>query len=263
MRIDYRPPRNLSNMSVSSGKQRSSGSSAGGSALFFVILAVIIFGGGFGTGWYFSQQSTKRAFRAAMEQKSLENSPKEERHPIPPPVPVTEPVSPAPSAQPAAAAPPAAPATAAAPAASQKPAPPPGLPLSFYENLPSGQKNTVLGSGINEKNKPAPPAAPPQQQPAAAAPPKPDAAPVAAPQKPAAATGGWLVQVAALSSKKEAEALKAKLVAKGYNASIMETHLNDKGTWYRVRIGRRMSKEAATDIASRIGGGAKALPDQE
>jgi len=43
----------------------------------------------------------------------------------------------------------------------------------------------------------------------------------------------------------------------------METHLNDKGTWYRVRIGRRMSKEAAQDIAVRIGGGAKALPDQE
>lgn len=257
MRIDYRPPRNLSNMSVSSAKQRSSGSSAGGSALFFVILAVIIFGGGFGTGWYFSQQSTKRAFRAAMEQKSLENSPKEERHPIPPPVAAVPPAAPV---QPAAPAPPAAPAAAATPAASQKPAPPPGLPLSFYENLPSGQKNTVLGSGINEKNKPAPPA----QQATGTAPPKPDAAPATTTQKPvAAATGGWLVQVAALSSQKEAEALKTKLAAKGYSASIMETHLNDKGTWYRVRIGRRMSKEAATDIASRIGGGAKALPDQD
>ena len=260
MRIDYRAPRNLSNMSVSSGKQRSSGSSPGNSAMLFVILAAIIFGGGFGTGWYFSQQSTKRAFRAAMEQKSLENSPKEERHPIPPPVATAPPAA---TLQPAAPVPTAAPASAAAaPAASQKPAPPPGLPLSFYENLPSGQKNTVLGSGINEKNKPTPPAAP-AQQPAGTAPPKPDATPATTAYKPAAATGGWLVQVAALSSQKEAEALKAKLVAKGYSASIMETHLNDKGTWYRVRIGRRMSKEAATDIASRIGSGAKALPDQD
>jgi len=103
-------------------------------------------------------------------------------------------------------------------------------------------------------------------QSAVAAAPKPAAETQATTDKsPAATTApvGWLVQVAAFSSQKDAENLKTKLAAKGYNASIMETHLNDKGTWYRVRIGRRMSKEAAQDIAVRIGGGAKALPDQE
>lgn len=258
MRIDYSPPRRSTTGASSTGKQRSPGNSSLRSAAVIAVLGSLVFSIGFGTGWYFSQQATKRAFRAAMEQNSLESSPRPE-HPVTPP--------PAPPVAAPIVAPPAAP-VAAAPGttqtAPQKPAAPPDPatpPLSFYEALPSGQKNTVLGSGINEKAKPAPvvpqPAAVPPK-PAEATAPSPQPAPVSA-----SATAGWVVQVAAFSSQKEAETLKAKLAAKGYTASVMETNLNDKGTWYRVRIGRHMTKEAATDIASRIGGGAKALPDQD
>lgn len=262
MRIDYSPPRRSSTPPLSAGKQRSSGGSPFRFVMLIASLGLMLFGIGFGSGWYFSQQSTKQAFRAAMEQQSLESNP---MGAAPAPPPVVAPVPVAASAQPA---------TTATPATAPQPAPPQqkaaaSAPaageqsLSFYENLPSGQKNAVLGSGINERPKPAAAPAPPQQ-PAVA--PKPGAETQAATDKPSAAPAapaGWLVQVAAFSSQKEAESLKTKLAAKGYNASIMETHLNDKGTWYRVRIGRRMSKDAAQDIASRIGGGAKALPDLE
>lgn len=265
MRIDYSPPRRSSTPPLSVGKQRSTGGSPLRFVMLIASLGLMLFGIGFGSGWYLSQQSTKQAFRAAMEQQSLESTPKEERQP-PAPLPVAAPVPVAASTQPV---------TAAAPASAPQPTPsqqksavsaaPAGQPLTFYENLPSGQKNAVLGSGINEKPKPVAAPAPPPQ-PAVTPAQKPvtetQAAAVKPPPAPTAPVG-WLVQVAAFSSQKEAETLKTKLAAKGYNASIMETHLNDKGTWYRVRIGRHMSKDAAQDIASRIGGGAKALPDQE
>ncbi len=263
MRIDYSPPRRSATPPLPTGKQRSSSGSSVRFVMLLASLGLMLFGIGFGSGWYFSQQSTKQAFRAAMEQQSLESTPKEERVSSEP-TPVVAPVPLAAPAQPVVAA---VPAQAPAPP-QQKPAvptTPTGPPLSFYENLPSGQKNAVLGSGINERPKPAATPAPPLQ-PAIAPAPKPAADPQTTADKPSAtptAPVGWLVQVAAFSSQKDAETLKTKLAAKGYNASIMETHLNDKGTWYRVRIGRRMSKDAAQDIASRIGGGAKALPDQE
>lgn len=269
MRIDYRPPRTSTGASFSSSKKRTAESARSSSIALIALFSCLFLMIGFGSGWYFSQQSTKRAFRAAMEQNSLENSPKEERHPIPQPQPV-QPVAPV------AAVPPAQPSETVQPAQpsptqtnQQQGAATPDKPLSFYENLPSGQKNTVLGSGINDKSKTPP--APTQTTQTAKPQPKPEIAPqtestpppsIPAPKaKPP--VGGWLVQVAALSSQKDAEALKARLLAKGYTASVMETHLNDKGTWYRVRIGRQMTKEAATDIANRIGGGAKALLDQE
>jgi len=264
MRIDYSPPRRSPTPSLSTAKQRSSYGSTLRFVMLIASLGLLLFGIGFGSGWYFSQQSTKQAFRAAMEQQSLESSPKEEQV-SPAPVPVIPPVPAAAPTQPAVAA---VPAPTPTPPPQQKAAgsaTPAGQQLSFYENLPRGQKNAVLGSGINEKAKPAT-APPPTMQAAAAAAPKPAAETQVTTEKSPAATtapAGWLVQVAAFSSQKEAENLKTKLAAKGYNASVMETHLNDKGTWYRVRIGRRMSREAAQDIAERIGGGAKAMPDQE
>lgn len=268
MRIDYRPPRTSTGTSFSSTKKRTAESARTTSIALIALLGCMFFMIGFGSGWYFSQQSTKRAFRAAMEQNSLESSPKEEQHPIPQPAPVqpVAPVAALPPAQPSETVQPAQP---SATQTNQQTVLTQDKPLSFYENLPSGQKNTVLGSGINDKSKT--PLAPTQTAQATKPQPKPETAPqtesapppsIAAP-KAQPSSGGWLVQVAALSSQKDAEALKTRLLAKGYTASVMETHLNDKGTWYRVRIGRQMTKEAATDIANRIGGGAKALLDQE
>jgi cell division protein FtsN len=211
----------------------------------FLIVAGVVFFVGFCTGWYFSQQSAKKAYRAALEQKSLENTPNEVK-PVQPAV--------APQAQTNSGT---TPQGASAPAAGAPNAPSSGPPLTFYNNLPNGQKNTtVLGSGINEKPKPAPPAPATPKQPAD-------------PQKPAtaapAAKGaeGFLVQVASFSSRQEAESAKAKLAGKGYSATLSEINLNDKGTWYRVRVGRHLDKEAATDIAAKLGKGAIVQPDRE
>lgn len=241
MRIDYNEPRQSSVTNSGAVRQRPAGRKSSPVVLAVLIVGVCMFATGFGVGWYFSQQSAKKAYRAAMEQQSLESSPK----PVLPPTgqPPQAPVSPQTQST----------------QAPQQAAPAGQVPLSFFESLPKGQKQTVLGSGINEKPKPAP-AAPPAQQAQ-----QPATAP-AAPAKAAATksgTAGFVVQVAAYSSQKEAEATKAKLAAKGYSASIGEISLGDKGTWYRVRVGRHLDKEAAAEIATRIGSGAKVLADQE
>lgn len=242
MRIDYSEPRQSygsSSSGIGSSPRKADGSSSS-NLLVLGVLAGFIFCTGFGTGWFFSQKSAKKAFRAAMEQQSLESNQNQKDTKKQPEQPAQQ------SAQPTA------PDSAAASTATAKPAqsaaPTGQVPLSFFETLPKGQKQTVLGSGINEKPKPAPP---PQAAPATKAP---EAKP---------ANSGFLVQVAAFTNVKEAESTKAKLAAKGYSASISETNLNDKGTWYRVRIGRHLDKEAASEIASRVGSGAKVLPDQE
>jgi len=238
MRIDYSEPRQ-SYGSSANNTPRKSDSQSGSSFLIYLLLGGVIFIVGFGTGWFFSQKDAKRAFRAAMEQQSLESSKKQPDHQQQqPPQPATAaPTAPQPGQPP------------------QQAAPTGKVPLSFFESLPKGQKQTVLGSGINEKPKPAPAtAAQPLAQPAATA---------AKPAETKSANAGYIVQVAAFNSAKEAESAKSRLSSKGYSASVIEINLNEKGTWYRVRVGRHLEKESATEIATRIGGGAKILPDQE
>lgn len=244
MRIDYSEPRQSSGSgSSSSGSSpRKVDSSSSGSLMLWFVLAGVIFSIGFGTGWFFSQKATKRAFRAATEQQSLESAFKDTKK---------QPEQ-SPSQQPTQAAP-AAPSTVTG-QPSQQASPVGQVPLSFFESLPKGQKQAVLGSGINEKPKPVPSPAP---QPTQAA------APTVKTADTKPAGSGFLVQVAAFTNAKEAESTKAKLVAKGYSAIVSEKNLDDKGTWYRVRIGRHLDKDSASEIASRVGGGAKVMPDQE
>lgn len=275
MRIDYSPPRKSSGSMPTTGKQRTTSGITFFSVVVVFVVCLLMLGIGFGTGWYFSQQATKRAFRDAMEQSSLENSsfPEDTNNSsAQPPLPVMVTDKPiVTSATPSVASDQeSSDVSGAALQKQDKENKADSTKLSFYDNLSSGQQNIVLGSGINEKidqvtgnpltakdaavnpktteksataqNQPPPPAAPATQQ---------------------AKNPGWVVQVAAFPSLNDAEALKARLVAKGYTASVMETNLNDRGTWYRVRIGRNMSQEAAMDIASRIGGGAKAIADSD
>ena len=260
MRIDYREPRQYGSGTTGQTPQRKTGRSSSSTMAMVLLLLSVGFGLGFATGWHFSQKSAKKAFRAAMEQQSLESLAKQTQTAPGAPSETTPPTAgqQQTAAQPANAAhdpkvhgP--APASPAAP-----------VPLSFFDNLPRGQKQTVLGSGINEKPKPVPPpAAIPQPvskqvtQPVTPAPaaPKPAAVPPSA--------SGFVVQVASFNNRKEAEATRTKLAAKGYSATLSEVELNDKGTWYRVRIGRHLEREAAAEIATKIGGGAKVVPDQE
>lgn len=268
MRIDYSEPKKSCSAPLAS-HNRPRKESSGGTVIIVFITAIVCLGIGFGSGWMLSQRSAKKSFKAAMEQQSLENSPQPPK------------TLPAAQQQQTAAAPaPPVSATTQQPqggVAAQTPAgndatqPAADPPLSFYKTLPSGQKGNALGSGINNKgdktakqplqaviptniSRPAPPqndekpAAPAQAKPGAV--PRPDAA-------------GLTVQVASFSLKSEAETLRSKLASKGYNVNISESRLGDKGTWYRVRVGKNLGPDAAKELAGKLGKGAIAIPDKD
>src|SRR5262249_8040327 len=61
----------------------------------------------------------------------------------------------------------------------------------------------------------------------------------------AAADGGWTLQLSAYQDKAEADRFAADLRGKGYAPFVVEAHVSGKGTWYRVRMGRFPTKDAA------------------
>ncbi|MCA2980153.1 MAG: SPOR domain-containing protein [Myxococcaceae bacterium] len=67
-------------------------------------------------------------------------------------------------------------------------------------------------------------------------------------QEPVAPTtdGAWTVQLSAYQDKAEADRFAAGLRDKGYAPFIVEAQVPGKGVWYRVRLGRFASKEAAS-----------------
>lgn len=272
--IDYSGPKKSCNTPPSNQNftRKEPLTEKGGAGLFIAFISgFICLCIGFGSGWMLSQRSAKKAFKAAMEQQSLENTPQQPKaSALPLPQPVAAPaVPPVPSTaqQPASTVS----TSQTAPAVTQPPADP---PLSFYNTLPRGQKSNVMGSGINNKeDKPA-------KQPLQAAMPTNIVKPVAVqndenPQKSAAppqaakaaarpdASSGLTVQVASYSLKSEAEAQRAKLASKGYNVNISESHQGDKGIWYRVRVGKKLDPEAAKELAGKLGKGAVAIPDKD
>lgn len=261
MRIDYSEPKQA--YVTAQNKKQHRKEPVGTVTAIVIVTGVITFIIGFGTGWFFSQRSAKKAFQAATEQNSLENSPRQEAAPTAKVQPPPQPAAPSQQAQPGEASPPVAPGT-------QTAAEP---PLSFYKTLPSGQKSNVMGSGINNKDDKA-------KQPLQAAipsnlakPPHPGAdankpvaaTPQAAPEKHTAKqdSSGFTVQVASYSLRSEAETLKSKLAGKGYNVTIIESNQGDKGTWYRVRVGKKLDQEAAKELAGKLGKGAIPIPDRE
>jgi DedD protein len=60
-----------------------------------------------------------------------------------------------------------------------------------------------------------------------------------------AADGTWSIQLAAYQEKAEADRFAAGLRDKGYAPYIVEASVAGKGTWFRVRMGRFASREAA------------------
>jgi cell division septation protein DedD len=71
-------------------------------------------------------------------------------------------------------------------------------------------------------------------------------------QKPAepAPEGAWTLQLSAYQDKAEAERFAAGLRDKGYAPYIIEANVPGKGVWFRVRMGRFGSKDAATTYLS-------------
>jgi len=252
MRIDYSEPKKSYVTTQATARPRKEPARLVTTVI--VVTGVITFIAGFGSGWFLSQKAAKKSFQAATEQNSLENAPKQEPTPPKPAPPVQPPPSPQPQLQPQPDAN-AAPQQATAGAHTEP-------PLSFYKSLPGGQKSNVLGSGINTKDDKA-------KQPLQAAiptnvtrPPATDSEKPASAEK-GAAGSGFTVQVASFPLKSEAETLKSKLSGKGYNVTIAESHQGDKGTWYRVRVGRKLDQESAKELAGKLGKSALVIPDKE
>ncbi len=57
--------------------------------------------------------------------------------------------------------------------------------------------------------------------------------------------GTWTLQLSAYQTKSEAERFVGGLRDKGYAPYIVEAAIPGKGTWYRVRMGRFSTKDAA------------------
>jgi cell division septation protein DedD len=172
------------------------------------------------------------------------------------------------------------------------------VPLSFYKTLPAGGKG-AMGTGLNlKKPEPVPAgplvqhAAPAAQQsdPGAGAAAAPASPPVAASQPQDKAeraeraersekserseradksekseknekSARFVVQVASYREKQEAMVAQSKLAGKGIAAYLVESKLADKGVWYRLRVGRHLSRSEAGDLAGKCGKGSIVLPE--
>jgi cell division septation protein DedD len=178
-------------------------------------------------------------------------------------------------------------AEAPTPAKVQTPAEPAGKgmepTLTFYETLPKGNKE-LMGSGLNlpkgAEQTPAK-AAPKLKPPASVAKPASQQEPPAqnketvktpakssepSPAKETAVKEGegkakFVVQVASYHLKKEAEEARDRLKENGIAAYIVESIIPEKGTWYRVRVGRHLDQQKAREVADKAGKGSIIIPE--
>ena len=99
------------------------------------------------------------------------------------------------------------------------------------------------------------PAVPPAAKPTAKpAPPPPAATPPARPAASPAASGakpGYVVQLAALNSRSEADAMVKRLSAKGYEAFV-QAPANGAPSIFRVRVGNYSTRSEAETVAAKL-----------
>ncbi len=62
--------------------------------------------------------------------------------------------------------------------------------------------------------------------------------------------------MASYKDRKEAEAVRAKVAARGLDAYIVESNIPDKGVWYRIRVGRHLEQAEANETVKKAGKGA-------
>ncbi len=67
----------------------------------------------------------------------------------------------------------------------------------------------------------------------------------AQPAAPAGKEGGYQLQVSSFRTQAEADQFAAQLRARGHKAYVLEAHVPNRGTWYRVRIGPFPSQHTA------------------
>lgn len=65
------------------------------------------------------------------------------------------------------------------------------------------------------------------------------------PAAPAGREGGYQLQVSSFRTQSEADQFAQQLRARGHKAYVLEAHVPNRGTWYRVRIGPFPSQHAA------------------
>jgi DedD protein len=121
--------------------------------------------------------------------------------------------------------------------------------LSYYDTLAKGssKKSAKAGSTPAPVTKAPEPAKPTESEPATVAESTPTA--VAAP---AARSGGAIaVQVAALTSRSDAEAIARRLSGKGYAAYILSPEAGDKPV-FKVRVGNYASADEAARVSRRL-----------
>ncbi len=252
MRIDYSEPKK-SYVSGPSSTPKPAKPSYSFPYGVIIVTGLFTFISGFGIGWFFSQKAAKKSFQAAIEQNSLESSQKQVAAQPPPTQPdanqnpqnQTPPQATTPAPQ------------GGTPTGSEQ-------PLSFYKTLPGGQKNNIIGSGINNKDEqgkpiqaPVPANAVKHPQPATTKP-QPDKA---AANRAKSGGNNFTVQVASYSLKSEAENMKIKLANKGYDVFIVESNLGDRGIFYRVRVGRNLTHEVAKELSAKLGKSSNVVPN--
>lgn len=106
------------------------------------------------------------------------------------------------------------------------PLPPKETPrFSFYEMLPSYEV-VIPGSGKPEKGKASAPL-------------------IAEP-------GEYIIQVGSFRSRKEAEAQKARLALLGIESRVEQITIDNKDTWFRVRIGPEKDQAKVQSLLARL-----------
>lgn len=115
--------------------------------------------------------------------------------------------------------------------------------FAFYEMLPSYEVVIPRDSGKQ--------AATPQQPRQPAASPAPDTTPPDVKQA-LAEPGQYLIQVGAYRSREEADKNRASLALIGVESRIEQVTIDQKDTWYRVRIGPQATLAKAQEILDRL-----------
>ena len=137
------------------------------------------------------------------------------------------------------------------PSSSGQPSPATGEDLSYAQRLQGDDTTERLKTGASA------PAAETTEDPPTIAeaeptepPPAPASTPAPAPQ--AEATGGWVVQVAALRDRSAASAVVRKLSARGYRAFLVDPAAGTPAPSYRVRVGPFPDRREAEQVSQRL-----------
>ena len=123
--------------------------------------------------------------------------------------------------------------------------------LTFYNDLARRQKQEAAQNAEVETPPPAvapkkPPAPTPQKE-TTRSEPAPKTPVRAALDRGPAKPGEFTIQVSSYQTREEAKAYSASLERKGFRPFVVAATLNDKGTWYRVRLGRFQNEDDAIE----------------